>query len=719
VLEKIGEGGMGSLYLARDPAIDRLVAIKLLRRGFDTEAVRERFTREARAAGRLRHPNIVTIFDVGEHDGDPFIAMEFLAGETLGELIRNGARLSLSRKLKLLEELCDGLAYAHRAGLVHRDVKPANLMVDAEGVLKILDFGIVRVGDSGMTQAGVLVGTINYMAPEQVLGTGVDHRSDIFAVGLVAYELLSGRQAFVGTMKDGLLRRIPNVEIELLPNVVSGLDPDVVAIVEQALKKEPADRYQELARMRNDLTRARQRIEVQEERAAIEAASASAETALIAEEPTAPGVPTGSGQRPGSELLAAAERALSQGNYRYALSIAGRAAALDPQDRTPSAIVARAEAGLLERGRTFEAATPQQVGTPPAATPPAAPAPASSATGTSPQAQRITYLAIAVAVIALAVAGFAVWSQLGQAGPEEGQGQVARLEPGANAPGQETPATQSGAPSQPTASNAANGGQGTPPSAAEPPALAAGAEAGGARTSSPAVEPERTKELPQSSARNPSREGGNRGGSQRAGSDAGRSPRSQPAEPQRNVPTAPAPQPPAVQPANQPERQETQPVTTFRLPEAGRPPTLPGQAAPRPASPPPPPAAKPADKVSENKPEPPRRDPRAEAEAGVRAALQRYEAAWEALNFDALSRVLQTSADGARELRNRMGQMREYQMDMTIQRINISDDNRTATAECRVAYRFQGRVAGRQNATVNQTFMLERRGETWMIIGLR
>src|SRR5690606_36412750 len=118
----------------------------------------------------------------------------------------------------------------HRAGLVHRDIKPANRMVDAEGVLKILDFGIVRVGDSGMTQAGVLVGTINYMSPEQVLGTGVDHRSDIFSVGLVAYELLSGRQAFPGTMKDGLLRRIPNAEIEPLATVIPGLDPEVIAI---------------------------------------------------------------------------------------------------------------------------------------------------------------------------------------------------------------------------------------------------------------------------------------------------------------------------------------------------------------------------------------------------------------------------------------------------------------------------------------------------------
>src|SRR5688500_12872545 len=139
ILEKIGEGGMGSLFLARDPAIDRLVAIKLLRRGFDTPELRDRFAREARAAGRLRHPNIVTIFDVGEHDGDPFIAMEFLAGETLHELIQAQARLSLARRLKLLEELCDGLAYAHRAGIIHRDIKPANLLVDSDGVLKILD----------------------------------------------------------------------------------------------------------------------------------------------------------------------------------------------------------------------------------------------------------------------------------------------------------------------------------------------------------------------------------------------------------------------------------------------------------------------------------------------------------------------------------------------------------------------------------------------------
>ena len=188
--------------------------------------------------------------------------MEFLAGETLAELIREGARLSLSRRLKLIEELCDGLAYAHRAGLVHRDVKPANLMVDADGILKILDFGIVRVTDSGMTQAGCARrhGELHVAraggrrrrrsSQRHLRGRPRGLRAD-----------LSGRQAFPGTMKDGLLNKIINVAAEPLAAVVPGLDAEVAAIVEQALQKEPADRYQDLARMRNDLSRARVRIE--------------------------------------------------------------------------------------------------------------------------------------------------------------------------------------------------------------------------------------------------------------------------------------------------------------------------------------------------------------------------------------------------------------------------------------------------------------------------
>jgi serine/threonine-protein kinase len=464
VLERIGEGGMGSLFLARDPAIDRLVAIKLLRHGLDTEALRERFSREARAAGRLRHTHIVTIFDVGEHDGTPFIAMEFLAGETVAELIRNGARLSLSRRLRLLEELCDGLSYAHRAGLVHRDIKPANLMVDADGVLKILDFGIVRVGDSGMTQAGALVGTVNYMSPEQVVGGTVDHRSDIFAVGLVAYELISGRQAFPGTMKEGLLNRILNVTTEPIAEVVPGIDPEVAAIVEQAMRKDPADRYQDLVRMRNDLGRVRLRIEREEEQAAAAAAAEAGETAIISEQPTI--VRESSSGAPNA-FAQDAEAALANGDYRGALTLAGRSAAIDPRDRTASSIAARAEAALLDRGRELHTGvrlpvTPvSAMGTPPVGEPGSAAA---------QPGNRALWIAVAIAVVALGVAAVALWSRGVQ--PESS---VAREEPPAVTGPANGRASTPTSPPESTPSNTAP--EPPPPPAAPSPTTAEPADA--------------------------------------------------------------------------------------------------------------------------------------------------------------------------------------------------------------------------------------------------
>ena len=147
----IGAGGMGVLWLARDPIIDRRVAIKLMREGLESATARERFLREARSAGRLHHPNIVTIFDVGEHEGQPFIAMQFIEGETLADVVNRRATLSLVRKLRWMEDLCAGLQYAHRAGIVHRDIKPANVMVDEEGTARILDFGIARLDTTGLT----------------------------------------------------------------------------------------------------------------------------------------------------------------------------------------------------------------------------------------------------------------------------------------------------------------------------------------------------------------------------------------------------------------------------------------------------------------------------------------------------------------------------------------------------------------------------------------
>ena len=255
---------MGALYLALDPAIDRLVALKLLR--VDGDEMRARFLREARSAGRLQHPHIVTVYDVGEHDGQPFIAMEYVKGETLGELIQRRAPLVTTQKLALMEDLCAGLEYAHREGLVHRDIKPANLMVTpgAEG-LKILDFGIARgSGDAGLTEVGTMIGTPNYMSPEQASGAAVDQRSDIFAVGSVIYEVLAYKQAFPGKEWQVVLPRILNDSPEPLAEIVQGINPRLDSIVGKALARSPDDRYQDLETLKQDLEEFRQDLEAAE-----------------------------------------------------------------------------------------------------------------------------------------------------------------------------------------------------------------------------------------------------------------------------------------------------------------------------------------------------------------------------------------------------------------------------------------------------------------------
>lgn len=260
IVNRLAQGGMGALYLAWDPKLDRQIAIKLLMH--DDDELRERFAREGRSAARLRHPHIVTIFDVGEHNNQPFIAMEYIQGQTLAELIRGRVPLPITRKLKLAEELCDGLSFAHKAGVVHRDIKPANAIVDAQGSLKILDFGIARFSEaSGMTHAGMLIGTLNYMSPEQMTGRPADSRSDIFAVGAVCYELLSYRQAFPGGLEDGVLTKILQGQPEPLEKVCSDLDPEIVRIVERSLEKDPDKRYQDLIAMVRDLQRVRLRLD--------------------------------------------------------------------------------------------------------------------------------------------------------------------------------------------------------------------------------------------------------------------------------------------------------------------------------------------------------------------------------------------------------------------------------------------------------------------------
>jgi serine/threonine-protein kinase len=357
IRDRIGQGGMGSLYVGWDPMLERQIAIKLLRD--DSDELRERFAREARAVARLRHRNIVTIFDVGEQDGHPFIAMEYIHGETLAELIRTPSALSTARKLQLMEELCDGLGFAHKAGIVHRDVKPANVMVEHDGVVKILDFGIARIAESGMTQAGMLIGTLNYMSPEQVAGQVVDRRSDIFAVGAVLYELLSGRQAFPGGLHNGILNRILHEPPPSLHGLCPDLDPVIVDIAERALEKLPQARYADLTTMRQDLQRMRQRLDLQ---SPAPAAVADTDAETLAIEPPAVGrdahTPRRSAER---EELARrravqigahvddARRALAAADFDAAIAAADHALFLDPEDTSAVQIIDEARAALDER----------------------------------------------------------------------------------------------------------------------------------------------------------------------------------------------------------------------------------------------------------------------------------------------------------------------------------------------------------------------------------
>ena len=259
VVKRLSSGGMGVLYLARDPAIDRTVAVKVAR--VRDAALRQRFVREARAAGRLRHRNIVTIFDVGEQDGEPFIAMEYVPGPTLAEIVQRNVPLPILQRLRMMRELCDGLAHAHAAGIVHRDIKPANLIArEDSGSLTILDFGIARLSDSTLTGAAML-GTLHYMAPEQIDGRGVDHRCDIFSAGVVFYEMLSYRRAFGGDTTTGVMYKIAHETPVPLSELVPELDPALIDLVGRAIAKRAEDRYQQFDEMLAELDTVMSRIE--------------------------------------------------------------------------------------------------------------------------------------------------------------------------------------------------------------------------------------------------------------------------------------------------------------------------------------------------------------------------------------------------------------------------------------------------------------------------
>src|SRR5579859_8170040 len=240
----LGQGAMGVVYRALDPVLNRHVAIKLMSQGIAADAeLRDRFMREAQAAGSLQHPNIITIFDFGEADGHLFIAMEYIDGADLSEIIERRDVLPLSAKLDIAIDVLHALHYAHSRGVVHRDIKPANIRVSADGRAKLMDFGIARLESSTMTKSGMLVGTPNYMAPEQVTSGQVSPATDIFSLGVVLYELLTYRKVFEGDTLHAVLYKIVSEDPPSLRDARDVPGP-LRGIVEKALAKDPTARYQ-------------------------------------------------------------------------------------------------------------------------------------------------------------------------------------------------------------------------------------------------------------------------------------------------------------------------------------------------------------------------------------------------------------------------------------------------------------------------------------------
>jgi tRNA A-37 threonylcarbamoyl transferase component Bud32 len=262
LLEKIGEGGMGRVYKARDNRLDRFVAIKLLAEARSTDADRRaRFVLEAKAASALNHPNIVTIHEIGERDGQTYIVMELVEGKPLNELIpRKGMRLTDA--LRIAAQVADALTAAHAGGIVHRDLKPANIMVDAHGRAKVLDFGLAKLAapaagadeatrtlavEQPVTEEGVILGTVPYMSPEQVEGRPVDARSDIFSFGAVLYEMVTGQRAFRGESKISTLAAVVEKDPPPVSEISADTPPEVERLIARCLRKDVNRRSQHMA----------------------------------------------------------------------------------------------------------------------------------------------------------------------------------------------------------------------------------------------------------------------------------------------------------------------------------------------------------------------------------------------------------------------------------------------------------------------------------------
>jgi eukaryotic-like serine/threonine-protein kinase len=247
LIQELGRGAMGIVYRARDPIINRLVALKTITKGVAEDPnLLQRFYREAQSAGGLQHPNIITIYDMGEEAGTPYIAMELVEGESLEQVIARRPPLPLSLKLTYAIQACRAFDYAHKRGIVHRDIKPANVMLSKDGTVKVVDFGIARVVKSSKTQTGMLIGTFAYMAPEQYHGEHADERSDLWSFGVLLYELICYQRPFRGDAPANLMHSICDLEPASLGDAISDYPPELAIVLDRILQKSPADRYQSM-----------------------------------------------------------------------------------------------------------------------------------------------------------------------------------------------------------------------------------------------------------------------------------------------------------------------------------------------------------------------------------------------------------------------------------------------------------------------------------------
>jgi serine/threonine-protein kinase len=365
ILEKIGEGAMGEVYKAHDPVLNRFVAVKTISAELGADdTLRKRFEREAQSAARLNHPNIITVFDYGEEQGKIYMAMELLDGSDMKQAISRRAPLSLDDKLSIVDQIAEGLAFAHAHDIVHRDLKPANVHLLSNGQAKIMDFGLARLGGSEMTRVGMVMGTPHYMSPEQVRGERADARSDVFALGCVFYELLTYRKPFDADSMHSVLFKVMQEEPPPVHELAPGVPPVLAQVVERAMAKDASQRFQNASEFRSALHRAMQAV-----------AAGQGEKALPDLAIPAAGAPARPGDASASRSSSAARAGPGPGAVRAASSSGSRSQprpAPAPASKAPlligGALLLLAVAGgamIVLRGST-PAATPPPPTTRPA-----------------------------------------------------------------------------------------------------------------------------------------------------------------------------------------------------------------------------------------------------------------------------------------------------------------------------------------------------------------